>query len=156
MNAIAPNDKHSVVHSTFRIERTYAASPARVFAAFAETEKKRRWFVEGDGWEIYQYEADFNVGGAETSRFSFKGSPEVRNDTVYQDIVPDQRIVFTYRMAIGPKPLSASLTTIELTPAGAGTLLVYTEQGAFFDGADSAQGREEGCRGLLEKLAAEV
>src|SRR5258708_25848661 len=57
-------------------------------------------------------------------------------------------------MAIGPKPLSASLTTIELTPAGEGTLLVYTEQGAFCDGADSAQGREEGCRGPLEKLAA--
>ena len=71
-------------------------------------------------------------------------------------VVPDQRIVFSYRMAIGPRPLSASLTTIELTPSGESTLLVYTEQGAFFDGADSAQGREEGRRGLWEKLAAEV
>jgi hypothetical protein len=34
--------------------------------------------------------------------------------------------------------------------------LTYTEQGAFFDGVDSAKGREEGIRGLLEALAAEL
>lgn len=31
--------------------------------------------------------------------------------------------------------------------------MTYTEQGAYFDGADSAQGRKEGTRELLEKLA---
>ena len=59
-------------------------------------------------------------------------------------------------MAIGPHPMSASLTTVEFIASGSGTLLRHTEQGAFFDGADSAKGREEGTRGLLEKLAAEL
>jgi len=90
------------------------------------------------------------------SRFSYQGGPEVRLDAQFQDIVADQRIVFSYRMAIGPQPLSASLTTIELTPSGDGTRLTYPEQGVFFDGVDSAQGCEEGTRGLLEALAAEL
>ena len=41
-------------------------------------------------------------------------------------------------------------------PAGPGTRLVYTEQGAFLDGADQPAGREAGCRELFEKLAAEL
>jgi uncharacterized protein YndB with AHSA1/START domain len=106
--------------------------------------------------EVYEFTFDFRVGGSEVSRFSYMNGPEIRLDAQFQDIIPDRRIVFVYRMAIGPKPLSASLTTVELVPSGDGTRLTYTEQGAFFDGADSAQGREEGCRGLMEKLAKEL
>src|SRR4051812_38135923 len=154
MNQIV--EDHSVIHSTFTIERTYPQSAAKVFHAFADKETVRRWRVGGDGFTIAEFSFDFRVGGAEVSRFSYQGGPEIRLDAQFQDIVPDQRIVFSYRMAIGPHPMSASLTTIELAPSGDGTRLTFTEQGVFFDGADSAQGREEGTRGLLEALAAEL
>jgi uncharacterized protein YndB with AHSA1/START domain len=154
MNQIAPvKDDHSVIHSTFTIERTYPQSPERVFFAFADKAMVRQWRIEGDGFAIAEFSFDFRVGGSEVSRFSYAGGPEIRLDAQFQDIVPNQRIVFSYRMAIGPQPLSASLTTVELTPSGEGTRLTYTEQGAFFDGADSVKGREEGTRGLLETLA---
>jgi uncharacterized protein YndB with AHSA1/START domain len=68
----------SVVHSTFTIERTYEASPARVFAAFADVPTKRRWFVEGEGWEIDAYTMDFRVGGLERGRFRFQDGPEIQ------------------------------------------------------------------------------
>jgi len=155
-NTARLSDQHSVVHSTFSIERTYPVPPARVFFAFADKESKRRWLVEGEGWEIYEFTSDFRIGGSDVSRFSYRGGPEIRNDTQFQDIVADRRIVFSYRMAIGPTALSASLATVEFVPSGTGTLLTYTEQGAFFDGADSAKGREQGSRGLLEKLAEEL
>jgi uncharacterized protein YndB with AHSA1/START domain len=61
--------KRSVVHATFVIERTYDATPARVFKAFADPVAKRRWFVEGEGWEVDAFELDFRVGGFERSRF---------------------------------------------------------------------------------------
>lgn len=154
MNQIAPvKDDHSVIHSTFTIERAYPQSPERVFFAFADKAMVRQWRIEGDGFAIAEFSFDFRVGGSEVSRFSYAGGPEIRLDAQFQDIVPNQRIVFSYRMAIGPQPLSASLTTVELTPSGEGTRLTYTEQGAFFDGADSVKGREEGTRGLLETLA---
>jgi uncharacterized protein YndB with AHSA1/START domain len=98
----------------------------------------------------------FRVGGSETSRFGYKGGPEIRNDTLFPDIVPDRRIVLADRMTVGDSPISMSLTTIELTPSGRGTLLRYTEPGAFLDGADQLPARESGCRGLLEKLAGEL
>lgn len=149
-------ETRAAVHSTFRIERAYAAPPARVFRAFAETEAKRRWFVEGEGWEVFEYTADFRVGGHEYSRFSFRGGPAIENETVFLDIVPDERLIFAYRMAMAGAPMSASLTTIELIPQGSGTLLVQTEQGAYLDGADDGTGREEGWRHLLDRLAQEV
>jgi uncharacterized protein YndB with AHSA1/START domain len=153
----APASKPSaVIHSTFRIERTYPQSPARVFQAFADKQIVRRWRVEDENCAVHEFTFDFRVGGAEVSRFSFMGGPEIRLDAQFQDIVPDSRIVFCYRMGTAAGPFSASLTTVELALAGAGTLLTYTEQGVFFDGADSAQGREDGTRGLLEKLAAEL
>ncbi|MES0206896.1 MULTISPECIES: SRPBCC domain-containing protein [unclassified Mesorhizobium] len=86
------------------------------------------------------------------SRFSYGDGPEIRLDAQFQYIVADQRIVFSYRMAVGPQPMSASLTTVELTPSGDGTRLTYTEQGAFFDGVDSAKGREEGPAGCWRPL----
>jgi uncharacterized protein YndB with AHSA1/START domain len=149
-------DQSSVVHNTFRIERTYPASPSRVFSAFSNQETKRRWFAEGEGWEVQEFTVDFRVGGREFARFRFKGGPEIRNDTTYQDIVPDRRIVLAYTMTVGEKRISASLATVEIVPAGDGTRLAYTEQGAFFDGADQPRAREEGCRDLLEALGKEL
>lgn len=150
-----------VVHSTFAIERTYAASPARVFAAFADPAQKRRWFLEGKGFTAGEYTADFRVGGYEKSRFTFNGGPpgapppgtEMGNDTVYLDIVPDQRVVFAYCMLVGERRMSASLATVELSASGdGGTRLLFTEQAAFFEASDGAHLREAGWRGLLAKV----
>lgn len=143
----------SVVHSTFSIEREYPAAPERVFDAFKDPAKKRLWFAEGDGFEVERYDVDFRVGGLEHGSFRFQGGPLITNDTLYQDIVPNSRIVIAYSMAMEGKPFSCSLATMEFIPTAKGTNLIYTEQGAFLDGADSAAAREEGCRGLLEVLA---
>jgi uncharacterized protein YndB with AHSA1/START domain len=145
-----------VVHATFSVERSYPASPARVFAAFANQATKRRWFAEGEGWEIDEFTLDFRVGGRETSRFRFRGGPPMGNDTIFLDIVPERRIVLAYTMTVADTRISVSLATVELAPSGGGTTLTYTEQGAFFDGVDKAALREAGCRALLEKLAAEL
>lgn len=145
-----------VIHSTFALERNYPQSPARVFFANSDKAMKRRWFVEGEGWEIDSYTLDFRVGGIEASRFRFQGGPEVTYDAVIQDIVSDKRIVFAYRMSVAGNPISVSLATIELLPAGTGTLMRYTEQGTYFGDPNAPAGREHGSRELLEKLAAEL
>jgi uncharacterized protein YndB with AHSA1/START domain len=149
-------NQNSVVHSTFSIERTYPVSASRVFSAFADQAAKRRWFAEGEGWEVEEFTLDFRVGGREFSRFRFEGGAPIRNETVYQDLVPDRRIVFAYSMAVGDQRISVSLATVEIAPSGDGTRLAYTEQGAFFDGADEPEGREAGIRELLEKLGEEL
>jgi uncharacterized protein YndB with AHSA1/START domain len=146
----------TVSHGTFSIERTYPSSPSRVFAAFSNPVTKRRWFAEGEGWEIDEFTLDFRVGGSEISRFRFKGGPPMSNDTIFMDIVPDQRIIFAYTMMVEDTRISISLATVEIIPAGKGARLVYTEQGTFFDGADKLALREKGSIELLEKLAEEL
>jgi len=153
-----------VVHSTFTIDRTYAAPPARVFAAFANDATKRRWFVDGAGKAAAEFSADFRVGGHEKSRFRFAGGvpggpPEgtqMGNDTTYLDIVPDRRIVFAYTMSVGDHRMSASLATVELTSSGTGTRLTFTEQAAFFERSDGPELRKQGWGELLKKLGDEV
>ena len=149
-------ESRPAVHSTFRIEREFAATPARVFRAFADMEAKRRWFVEGEGWTVFEHSSDFRVGGREYSRFAFGDGPTVENETIFFDIVPEARLVFGYRMSVPAGQMSASLVTIELAPRGRGTLLVQTEQGAYLDGSDDGTMREAGWRELLEALGREV
>lgn len=149
------------VHSSFTVERTYSAPPARVFAAFADPALKRRWHLDGKGSEAQSYSADFRVGGFEKSRFTFTGGPAgapppgtpMGNDTVYLDIVPNERIVFAYTMLMGERRHSVSLATVELSPLkDGGTRLLFTEQAAFFEPSDGAKLREAGWRGLLDKV----
>jgi uncharacterized protein YndB with AHSA1/START domain len=75
---------------------------------------------------------------------------------VYLDIVVNERVVLAYTMTVGGKRISASQVTFELLSAGTGTQLVFTEQAAFFPGADGPQIREAGWRALLEQLALEL
>jgi uncharacterized protein YndB with AHSA1/START domain len=146
--------QRSAVHATFTIERTYSAAPARVFAAFADPRAKAAWFGGPATWERGAHELDFRVGGRERLSGGPKGGTVHTFDCVYHDIVPNERIVYSYDMHLDQRHISVSLATIEIKPAGKGTRLVFTEQGAFLDGYDDAGSREEGTRGLLDKLGA--
>ena len=139
--------KRSVNHSTFVIEREYAAPPARVFAAWSDAKAKAEWFGASD------FELDFRVGGREVNRGGPEGGPVFTYDAQYQDIVEDERIVYTYDMLMDDTRISVSVTTVEFEPSGDGTRLTYTEQCAFLDGHDTPEQREQGTGTLFEKLA---
>ncbi|MGF1628788.1 MAG: SRPBCC family protein [Kiloniellaceae bacterium] len=142
----------SVEHATFKVERRFDATPAQVFAAWAQPAVKRRWFGDADGWEDVEHKLDFRVGGSEFSAARQPGGPLHVNDTVFLNIVPERRIAFAYTMRLDDNPISASLATVEIRPDGRGTRLTYTEQAAFFDGGDNVGLRESGWTWLLGQL----
>jgi uncharacterized protein YndB with AHSA1/START domain len=151
----------SVAHSTFVIEHPYPYPPDRLFDAFADPVKKRRWFAEGNATQVELFEMDFRVGGTERTLYRFRpGSPfpgvALANEILYQDIVPNQRIVTASTMTLGDHRISSSLVTIELLPIAQGTELRCTHQGAFFEGSDGPEMREAGWRKLFDQLATEL
>ena len=141
-----------VQHDTFVIERHLASPPARVFGAFADQKKKARGFGCVDGWEVAEHTLDFRVGGHEVWRGGPPGDMPHRNDTYYHDIVPDERIVWSYAMQVGGRRISVSLATLELSPDGTGTQLRFIEQGVYLDGHDGFTERERGTKDLLDNL----
>lgn len=150
-------ERPTVTHGTFVIERTYSATPERVFAAFSDPAKKRRWYIEGRTNEPETFEMDFRVGGAERSSYRMgENSPFpgtlITNETKYMDIVPNRRIVIAYTMSMEDRRFSSSQATFELVPSEKGTDLIFTEQGAYFEGSDGVERRESGWRQLLEHL----
>lgn len=132
-------------HATFQIERTYLAAPERVFAAWSEPGAKARWFQPA---EVF----DFRVGGREMSRGGPPGGPIYTFEAYYQEIVPNERLVYTYSLDQGESRMSVSISTIEIMPTRDGVKLTYTEQGTFFDGHDTPEQREQGTKEMLDLL----
>ncbi|WP_374625323.1 SRPBCC family protein [Pandoraea sp.] len=153
--ADAPTHR-SVVHSTFRIERQYPASPARVFRALTDQAAKDRWFARSDGLTVVERSMDARPGGRERVKGRWAGGMVSTFDAVYFDVVPDTRLVYAYEMHLDTRKISASLATIDLRAHDGGTHLVMTEQGAFLDGYDDAGSRERGTQLLLDALGASL
>ena len=142
----------SVVHATFCIERTYQATRSQVFKALTDPVAKAKWFAGGSGYTTLERAMDVRPGGRERLKGRWESGVVSTFDAIYQDVVPDERIVYTYEMHLDERKISVSLATFELKPAAAGTRLVMTEQGAYLDGHDDAGSRERGSNFLLDAL----
>ena len=142
--------ERSIAHGSFTVTRSYPAKPARVFKAWANPEFKRKWFgapKENDPADIFE----FRVGGREYNAGKM-GKDVYTFDVRYQDIIPDQRIVYTYEMTMNGDRISVSLATVEIEAEGTGTRMTVVEHGAFLDGLDNNRQRQEGTEALMDAL----
>jgi uncharacterized protein YndB with AHSA1/START domain len=146
----------TTVHGSFSLERTYRASPAQVYAAFATREGKEGWFVGGAGYSVLERNFDFRIDGTERVTGRWENGTVSQFDARYFDIIPLERIVYAYEMRLNGTKISVSLATIEFKPAGEGTRLTITEHGAFLDGYDDNGAREHGTGMLMERVRAYV
>jgi uncharacterized protein YndB with AHSA1/START domain len=144
----------TVTHDTFVIRRTYDSPVANVFRAWADPNRKARWFAGSAAALGNGYELDFQVGGREVNRGGPPGGPVYTYFAEFRDIVVDQRIVSTSEMFADDTRISVTVATVEFHESGGTTQLVLTEQGVFLDGHETAAKREEGTRSLLDSLAA--
>ncbi|GAA1698883.1 SRPBCC domain-containing protein [Streptomyces yatensis] len=141
----------TVTHTTFDLERVYPAKPPRVFAAWADPAAKARWFGSGGSHEL-----DFRAGGRELIRGRTPDGKELAFTSVYHDIVPDQRIVYSSTLTADDTLATVSTTTIELTAEGEGTRLTLTEQATFLDGREEPSWRKQGTSDWLATLGEEL
>jgi uncharacterized protein YndB with AHSA1/START domain len=144
----------TVTHDTFVITRTYDAAVAHVFRAWADPDRKARWFAGSADRLGNGYELDFQVGGREVFRNGPPGGPVFMFCAELRDIVAEKRIVSTTELFANDVLFSVTLTTVEFFESGGKTQLVLTEQGVYLDGHETAAQREEGTRSMLDSLAA--
>jgi uncharacterized protein YndB with AHSA1/START domain len=143
----------TATHDTLVIERTYDSPVEAVFRAWADPDRKARWFAGSADALGHGYELDFKVGGYEVNRGGPPGGPVYAYSAQFRDIVADQRIVFTSELSADDTLMSVTLATVEFRASGGRTQLVFTEQGVFLDGSETAAQREEGTRSMLDSLA---
>jgi len=153
----ASNVKRSVVHASFIITRHWKASPARVFQAFADQEKKDAWFGGGSDWTPVGRSFDFREGGKEYAAGRWKTGMVSKFDCIYLDIVEptgssEGRIIYSYVMHLDDRKISVSQAAIEIHPDGDGAKFVLTEYGDYLDGYDDAGSREHGTNALMDAL----
>jgi uncharacterized protein YndB with AHSA1/START domain len=142
--------ERSTTQATFVIERTYAASPERVWSAWADPRRKLEWF--GPKELKGEHELDFRVGGHERMSVRIPDGAVYLFNSELRDIVEHERIVHTYEMYRDEQRMSVSVATIELEPVGEATRLTLTEHGVYLDGLDTAAEREHGTIELMNTL----
>lgn len=147
--------ERSTTHSTFVIERTYDASPQRVFDAWADPAAKTKWFGPREKPEG-AYSLEFRVGGREHLTVPTPDGNIYTFDALYYDIVPGRRIVYTYDMHRDDARISVSLAAVEIEAHGDGTRLTLTEHGVYLDGHDTPAQREHGTIELIDTLGEQI
>lgn len=148
--------KPPVNHATIVIERSYEASPTRLFAAFTDPAARMRWGVPSSNVELVYDEADFRIGGVDVSRCGPRGNLIYHVEARYHDIMPGQRIVYSEVVRQGEFPLSFALITVDFEATAGGSRLVLTDQVTAYGGASMIDGHRAGHEGALDGLRMEL
>ena len=131
------------------LTRRFRARPEKVYAAWTEPETLAQWFGPSKvAPGTTRAELDVRVGGH--YRISFSNASGEYNEVggVYREVVPNERLVFSW--AWHSTPERESLVTISIKPDGAGTLLTFHH--AQFADETARDNHQRGWTEFLDKL----
>lgn len=137
----------TAVKPSLTIKRRFNAAPAKVFAAWTDPQKVMRWMGPGE-IKAQHAESDPRVGGR--YRWIMKGSDGEEHNVsgVYREVVPNEKLVFTWAWKSTPE--RESLVTIDIKPDGAGSIMTLTHE-QFFD-ADARDRHQGGWTKAMDQL----
>lgn len=140
----------AAVRPSLTVKRRFKAPPAKVFAAWTDPEKIKRWMGPGE-IKAVRAEADARVGGRYRVLMQSPGGVEHDVSGVYREIVANEKLVFTWAWKVAPPDEPhESLVMVLLKPDGAGTVLTLTHERLFDE--ESRAGHEHGWIGAFDKL----
>lgn len=139
----------SAVAERLVVKRTFNAPVERIYSAWTDPEKMKRWLAPGD-MTVPSAEADVSVGGRYRVQMSEAGSDCAFHTTggVYREVVPNERLVFTWQWEGSDLE---TLVTLEFKGLSAGgTELTLIHEG--FDSEDTRNKHGQGWEGCLANL----
>jgi uncharacterized protein YndB with AHSA1/START domain len=132
------------------LERTLRAAPQQVWRAWTQAEALTQWFAPSDASKVEVIEIDARVGGRYRITITAPDGEVHEVSGVYREVVPNERLVFTWAWRTTPERMSQ--VTVTLRPEGTGTALTLTHA-QFFD--DAARDRHrQGWTTFLDRLDA--
>jgi uncharacterized protein YndB with AHSA1/START domain len=129
------------------LKRRIGASPEKVYAAWTDPTQIARWWGPEQA-ETLSAELDARVGGRFRIVFRTPDGEDHDVSGTYREVVPSERLVFTWMWRTMPE--RQSLVTVTLKRDGDGTLLTLLHE-QFFDEAARDRHRS-GWTGTLDKL----
>jgi uncharacterized protein YndB with AHSA1/START domain len=140
----------TAVKPSLTVKRRLKASPAKVFAAWTDPEKIKRWMGPGE-IVANRAEADARVGGRFRIEMRTPKGEAHNVGGVYREVVANEKLVFTWQWDVAPPDEPhESLVTVLFRPDEGGTLLTLTHE-QLFD-KQSRDGHEMGWVGAFDKL----
>ena len=131
------------------LKRQMRASPARIFKAWTEPSKLVHWFGPHETEEgSVEAETDVRVGGAYRIRFKTADGQQHDASGVYQEVVPNEKLVFTWTWLDTPD--EQTQITITLRGEEGGTMLTLTH--ALLADEASRASHMTGWTGAIDKL----
>jgi uncharacterized protein YndB with AHSA1/START domain len=137
----------ATVKPSLTIKRRFNAPPAKVFAAWTDPEKVKRWMGPG-AVVVLSAENDVRTGGRYRWLMQSPDGQEHDVRGVYREVIPNEKLVFTWAWLTTPE--RDSLVTITLKSDGDGTLMTLTHE-QFFD-EDARDRHNQGWTGAMDKL----
>ena len=132
------------------VARRFSASPERVFDAWLDPTLAGRWLFATPAGEMVRVEIDPRVGG-EFIIVERRAGEDVEHTGRYLEIDRRRRLVFTF--AVPKYSAQSTRVRIEITPAGAGCVLVLTHEGVL---PDYLERTRDGWRMILDGLSEAV
>jgi uncharacterized protein YndB with AHSA1/START domain len=128
--------------------RHYKAAPEKVWRAWTDPQALAQWFGPDDAGVVSLADMDVRVGGRYHIRFGVPGDEEHNVSGVYQEVVPNEKLVFSWAWQSTPERVSR--VTVVLRPEGGGTEMIFRHE-QFFD--EAARDRHhQGWSGAMYKL----
>jgi uncharacterized protein YndB with AHSA1/START domain len=137
----------TAVKPSLTIKRRFNAPPAKVYAAWTDPEKITRWMGPPDVQKVVA-ESDLRVGGRYRIRMIMKDD-EHDVSGVYREIVPDEKLVFTWAWKSTPE--RESLVTVVVKNDNGGTIMTLMHE-QFFD-EDARDRHNSGWTSIMDRLA---
>ena len=130
----------------FQLRQNLSAAPYEVFNAWTQAEALKAWFAPGP-MTTPEAEMDARVGGRYKITLEEPDGTRHTATGVFEEVVPYERLVFTWRWTRGTEDLRVTIT---FKPEGKATQLTIVLDG--FTNEESRAKTRQGWTGCLEKL----
>jgi uncharacterized protein YndB with AHSA1/START domain len=141
--------------TSLQIKRTFAAPKQALFDAWTKPERLKKWFLMSSCNNVNQiHEVDLRVGGKIRAEAVNQEGKKHRLLAVFKEIVPEEKLVYSWRWEEGMPDGGESLVTVLFRQLGESNFTEVTLTHERFPNSEVRDRHNQGWNGCLNTLEA--